>query len=101
MIQMSEAELEKLAREAALDIAGPEAFEQVEIETVVDLDDRPAYYFTFLINQDRARQRPGMVRTRLSQRLRDELEARGDEHRPLLRMLDRSDWDKRGSAKLY
>jgi hypothetical protein len=101
MIQGYEADLKKLARDAAVDIAGPEAFEQVEVETVVDLDDRPAYYFIFLIDQERAWQRPGMVRTRLSQRLREELEARGDEHRPLLRMLDRSDWDKRGSARLY
>jgi hypothetical protein len=34
--------LEKLARDAARGIAGPEAVEQVEVETVVDLDHRPA-----------------------------------------------------------
>jgi hypothetical protein len=72
--------LEKLARDAALEIAGPDAFEQVEVETGVDLDDRPAYQFTFLINQALATQRAGQVRIR-----------RG-EHRPLIRILSNSDW---------
>ncbi len=98
---MSIADVESLARDAARDIAGSDVFKQVELETVVDLDDRPAYHFTVLINPERAKLRPGPVRTRLSQKLREELEARGDEHRPLLRMLDRADWEKRGSARLY
>jgi hypothetical protein len=101
MIQTSTADLEKLAQDAAREIAGPEAFEQVEIEPGLDLDDRPIYHFTFLINQERAKQRAGMVRILLSRRLREELEARGDEHLPALRMLDRTDWEKRGSARFF
>jgi len=42
MIQTPTAELEKLAQDAAREIASPEAFEQVEVETVTDLDDRPS-----------------------------------------------------------
>jgi hypothetical protein len=100
MIQTSITDLEKLAEDVAREVAGPEAFRAVEVESGWDVDDRPAYHFTFLIDQDRATQRPGIVRLRLRQKLRDELEALGDEHQPLLRMLDRIDWEKRGSARV-
>jgi len=101
MIQTSTTDLEKLAQDAAREIAGPEAFEQVEVETVTDLDDRPAYHFTFLLNPERVRQHAGLVRIDLGLKLLDDLTARGDEHRPLTRILDRTDWEKRGSARLY
>jgi hypothetical protein len=101
MIQTSTADLEQLARDAAREIAGPEALEQVEVETVTDLDDRPAYHFTFLLNPERVEQHAGLTKIRLGLRLLDDLTARGDEHRPLIRILDRTDWEKRGSARLY
>lgn len=101
MIKTPTAELEKLARDAAREIAGPHAVEQLEIENVIDLDDRPAYHFTFLVNKDRVGVHPGLFRVDLALKLLDELTARGDEHRPLIRFLDRRDWEKRGSARLY
>jgi hypothetical protein len=70
MIETGIPELETLARDAAREIAGPEAVDAVEIETGIDLDDRPIYHFTFLIDQEHARQGIGMVWTRLSQKLR-------------------------------
>jgi len=56
MIQTPTADFEKLARDE------PDAVEQVKVETVVDLDDRPADHFAFLVNQDLATQRTGLFR---------------------------------------
>jgi hypothetical protein len=101
MVETSIAELEALAKAAARDIAGPDAVEQVEVEPVFDLDDRVAYQFTFLFSQKNAKGPPGLAQVDLALKLLDELEARGDEHRPLLRFLDQTDWEKRHRARLY
>jgi len=87
--------LEELGREAAQHIAGEGAVEQVEVRDGEDSFERPTYYFSFLIDQERSRQRPGLVYTRLIQKLQDELIAHGDEHLPMIRILSRADWDKR------
>ncbi|MGB8839835.1 MAG: hypothetical protein WCC64_02085 [Aliidongia sp.] len=63
-----------------------------------DFDNRPVYIFSFVIDQDRARDRPGTVRIGLGQKFRDALDALGDEHYPTIRMLSREDWDKRARA---
>jgi hypothetical protein len=99
MSQSTTAELEKLGRDAAQQVAGDDAVAQVEVVPGEDSDERPVYYFSFLIDQDRARQRPGLVWIRLVQRLQDELVARGDGHYPVIRILDRTDWDKRAGAQ--
>jgi hypothetical protein len=91
-------ELEKLGRVAAETVAGASSVQEVEVARGEDSLDRPVYYFTFLIELDRDRQRAGLVRTRIVQKLRDELVARGDGHYPIIRMLNRTDWDKRASA---
>jgi hypothetical protein len=95
-----EVELEELGRAAAEQVAGPDAVEQVEVRWGEDASDRPVYYFSFLIDQDRARQRAGLVRTRLLQKLRDDLVARGDGRYPVIRILSREDWDRRSDAGL-
>jgi hypothetical protein len=97
MSQDATADLQQLGRDAAQYIAGKDAVQEVEVVTGEDFD-RPVYYFSFLIDQDRARQRAGLLRTRLVQKLRDELIARNDEHHPVIRILNRTDWDKRASA---
>ena len=91
-------DLEKLGREAAQQVAGKGAVEDVEVVAGEDLSERPVYYFSFLIDQARARQRAGLVLTRLVQKLRDELIARGDGHYPVIRILSRTDWDRRKDA---
>jgi hypothetical protein len=101
MSRSTTAELEKIGRDAAQQVAGEGAVAQVEVVPGEDSDERPAYYFSFLIDQDRARQRPGLVFTRLIQKLRDELIARGDGHYPVIRILDRTDWDKRKGAQSH
>ncbi len=94
-------DLEELGLSTAQEVAGPDAVKDVEVKPGEDLSDRPVYFFSFLIDQTRARERPGLVRIHLAQRLRDELMARGDERRPRIRILDEADWNKRTDAGLY
>jgi len=91
-------DLEKLGLDAARQVAGADAVEQVEVVSGEDASDRPVYYFSFLIDEGRSRQRAGLVRTRLVQKLRDELITRGDGHFPVITILSRIDWDKRAGA---
>jgi hypothetical protein len=98
MIDTPSEELKKLGLDAAQAAAGADAVEQVEVFPGEDSLDRPAYFFSFLIDQKRAAERPGLVRIRLTQALRDGLAARGDEHYPIIRILDRADWDRRARA---
>jgi len=91
-------ELEKLGRAAAEHVAGDGAVERVEVTRGEDASERPVYYFSFLIDQGRARQRAGLVRTRLVQKLRDDLVARGDGHYPVIQILSKDDWANRADA---
>jgi hypothetical protein len=93
-----ESELAQLGLDAARQVAGDDAVEDVEVMPDADFDDRPVYHFSFLINEARLRERGGLVRLRLLQRLRDELTASGDEHLPRITMLSRTDWAKRRRA---
>lgn len=99
MIQDTVENLEKLGRDVAEEVAGPGCVEQVEVAAGVDYFERPVYDFSFLIDLDRARLRPGLILIRLDQRLQDELIARGDEHHPVVRLLDHTDWPRRASAR--
>jgi hypothetical protein len=91
-------DLVKLGREAAEEIAGAGSIEQVEVVPGEDAWDRPAYVFSVLINLERSGQRPGFVLIRLTQKLRDELSARGDPRYPIVHLLDQADWPKRARA---
>jgi hypothetical protein len=61
------AEMEKRAREAAV---------QVAVVDGVDFDDRPTYQITFLFDWDCSAMRQGLFVACVSQRLRDQLTAR-------------------------
>jgi hypothetical protein len=87
-------DLEKIGRDAAAEVAGAENAEAVEASEIADRTDKPAYFFSFLIEQDRGHLGPGLLRTRLAQRLRDELIARGDYRYPLVQIINRDDWDR-------
>jgi hypothetical protein len=87
-------DLEQIGRDAAAAVAGAENVEAVEAREIEDWTDKPAYFFSFLIEQDRDRLGPGVLRTRLAQRLRDELTARGDYRYPLVQIINRDDWGK-------
>lgn len=88
----------KLGRDAAEDIAGKDAVEDIAVVPGADYEYRPIYRFSFLLDQSRIVQRIGLVRLRLTQRLHDELIAMGDEHYPRIEILDRADWSKRAVA---
>lgn len=90
--------IRELGLEAAREIAGPNAVDDVQVVEELDAEGSPAYRFDFLIDPAYIQLRPGLVRIRLGQRLRRDLTARGDAHRPLLRMLDRADWSRRLDA---
>ncbi len=98
MGETAETELLAIGREAARQVVGEDAGEHVEVRDGLDSTDQLAYYFTFLVDRDRERQRAGLVRTRLVQKLRDALMARGDDHYPVVQILDRADWEKRAGA---
>ncbi len=92
-------ELEKLGRAAAEQVAGHAAVKQVEVERGEDAYERPVYYFDFLIDQPLAREREGLIRTRLVQKLRDDLVKRGDGYLPVIQIFSREDWNKRKNAR--
>jgi hypothetical protein len=101
MSETIDAELEKLARAADEDVTCSEVVEQVEMRRGIDALDRPAYRFSSLIDQSRARERPGRIRIGIMGRVLDALDARGDEHRPILRILSREEWDRRSDVGFY
>jgi len=94
----SDVDLEALGRTAAEQIAGEDSVREVAVVRSEDASQRPIYRFVFLIDQRRARQRAGLLRTRLVQRLRDELITRGDGHFPEVQILNREDWERRPNA---
>ena len=94
MTEIAESKLKEIGREAARLVAGLGTVEEVAVTVGLDSTDRPAYFFSFLIDRDRDRQRAGLTRTRLAQKLRDELIARNDAHYSFVRILSRADWGK-------
>lgn len=91
------ADLEQLGLQSARLVAGEDAVEEVEVVEGYEFD-RPVYHFDVLIDADRSILRLGLVHARLMQKLRDGLIARDDEHFPVIRLLDCTDWDKRTGA---
>lgn len=98
MIEGTVSDLERLGFNAAQEVAGKDAVKRVEVASGVDFFERPAYYFSFLIDQTLALERAGLVRIRLMQKLRDELAVRNDDHLPEIRILNQEDWDRRSVA---
>jgi hypothetical protein len=97
MSDAATADLEQLGRDAARQVAGDAAVEQVEVVEGESFD-RAVYRFSFLIDQDRALLRRGLMYSRIVQALSDALIARNDAHYPVITLLDREDWDKRTRA---
>ncbi len=88
-------ELQELGLAAARRAAGEDAIERVFVEDTIDSLDRPAYRFTYLLDEKRSKHDLGLTRIRIIQALLDDLDARGDEHRPRIVLLDREAWDRR------
>jgi hypothetical protein len=92
------ADLQTIALQAARDLAGDDAVEQVDVVPGVNSFDEPVYFVSFLIDPARSRERMGLVYTRMVQKLSNHLAALGDERSPRITLLDRRDWDKRRRA---
>lgn len=97
--QETAANLERLGLQTARELGGDDSVEQVEVLSTVDIDQRPAYHFALLVDLSRFKQRPGLVRIRLGQKLTGELRARGDDHEVILQMVDKADWHRRANAQ--
>ncbi len=91
-------DLVELGRRVARQIAGDEAVQEVEVTPDFDIEGRPVYRFTYLIDRDRSRERIGLVFARLILELGDELIKRGDDHLPAVTILDQHDWPRRKRA---
>jgi hypothetical protein len=91
----SPSDLKILGLSAAGAVMGEGLAEEVDVTEGTDSSDLPAYFFNFMFEQDRDRQRAALVRTRLAQKIRDMLIDRGDGHYPFVRVLRREDWGKR------
>jgi len=91
-------DIHQLGLDAARQVLGADAVKQVEVIDGADYWYRPAYHFTYLIDLARSQLQPGLVRTRLIQKLLDDLDARGDDHLPVIQLLDAADWEKRARA---
>ena len=89
----AQTDLLQFARAAAEEVAGP--IEDVDIRELLDVHDRPAYQFSFLIDPAGDMQKGGLIMIKASLRIRHELEARGDPHRPLVHVYNRADWPLR------
>jgi hypothetical protein len=99
MNEISDAELERIARDAADQIAGAGAVANVAVEPGLNSLDEPVYRFSFIMNDGHAlSERPGLVLIRLGQTVRDALADRGDPTRPEVQMISQADWDKYAHA---
>jgi hypothetical protein len=98
MTDLSLDSVEKIGLEAAREVMG-EKIEEVEAEAGQDSSDRPAYFISFRIDPDQDRATAALLRTRLAQKIRDELIAQGDEGYPIIRMLNDEEWVRRARAR--
>ena len=98
MTHLPDTELKKLGRKAAGHIMGRGKVKRVDVVSGADSTDQPAHYFSFLLDQDRDRQVAALLRTRLAQKLRDELLAHDAPGYPYIRIRSEQDWDKRERA---
>ena len=89
------ADPERIGLDAGHAVGGPGAVERVRVEPTLDSLDRPTYHFACLVNPDHLPMGAGLFRARLEMRIRDELEARGDDHQIRMEFLDLSSWERR------
>jgi hypothetical protein len=98
MARLPESTLKTIGLRAAQSVVGDGKVDEVEIASGPDSSDRPAHFFSFLIEPGRDQQRAALVHTRLVQKIRDELVRLGDGRYPIVRILSRDDWEKRERA---
>ena len=98
MSEHLEADLARIGWQVAEDVEGAGAVGPVEAAEGEDWTHQPAFFFVFQIDDAQENRQSASLSSRISLRLRDALLARGDSRMPFVRVLSRSDWDKRGRA---
>lgn len=91
-------DLKELAREAVRLVAAPGDVEEIDVVAGEDFSERPIYTFSFLIPDRLERARAGLLRTRLSLKLRDLLIDARDGRYPMVQILKRTEWSNRQRA---
>jgi hypothetical protein len=93
MAHLSIASVQKIGLEAAHEIIDKNITD-VEAATAQDSSDQPAYFITFRFDRDRDRARAALLRTRLTQKIRDRLLEEGDARYPIIRLLSDDEWKR-------
>lgn len=70
----------------------------VDVVSGIDSTGRPAYFVEYQIGTSADRAKASLLRTRLTQELRDKLISRGDARYPFVRLVEQRDWTKRHAA---
>ena len=92
MTDTADEDLIAIGLEAVSQTPGLGVVDRVIVSERLDSLDRPAYYFDFRVYREPGHPPAGLARTRLSQRLRDALMARGDDHYPYTYFFTHDDW---------
>jgi hypothetical protein len=95
MDHFPEVNLTAIGLDAAREVVGEGQAQEIEVTTGLDSSDQPAYYFSFLIEQEGDPMRAALSRTLLAQKIRDILLSHGDDRYPFIQVLGREDWGKR------
>jgi hypothetical protein len=99
MVELSDAEVEQIGRDAAEEVAGAGAVLRVQVEPGLGSIDEPAYFFSFVIDRDLALPHPpGMLYLEIERKIRDTLIGRGDETYPFLKIITPAEWNHRAHA---
>jgi hypothetical protein len=99
MSEIKEADLERLGREAAEEVAGAQAVIHVRAEPDFDWTDKQIYRFYSVIDRNlMPRYKPGEMRSRLGQNIRDRLLAKGDETYPHMQIISPEEWQAHQGA---
>ena len=95
MAQLSDTELEELAREVACKFIGADKVHKIKFEPGIAWTEEPLYYFWYQIDEDPDRAKAAHQRIGFALALRDALIARGDDTIPHPQVIDADRWDER------
>jgi hypothetical protein len=85
-MSLSHERLADIGRKAATEIIGN--VDKVEVDTGVNEEGQPAYYFQLYVDQGGDKAKATLLRTRLRQKIRDLLIDEKDERYPYVRFMD-------------
>ncbi len=87
------AEIQQIGEDVAHAVVGKGVIDKVEVRPGWSTSDEPTYEFYFRVDPTRLTINSGVVHIDLSRHLLDALYERGDEHLPVVHLLDERDWN--------